>query len=150
VRYWLCTLLGLLICGAALVGVTWGIYHLIRTGTCASGGPYVSARPCPPGTGGHIGALIGGIFGSLVGMGIYAARGGGSVASGTVGLGLVMWALLFVLLAAGAMVGAFGPGADDRADSQTAAVILGVIFVPMGVAPLLLALFGRRFRPKSG
>src|SRR4051794_41316174 len=75
-RYWLCVLLGLAVCGASIVAVDWGLYHLTRTGTCASGGPYVSARPCPPGTGAHIVSLIGGVFGELLAGGIYAARGG--------------------------------------------------------------------------
>ena len=34
--------------------MTWALYHLVRTGTCASGGPYVSARPCPSDTGAKI------------------------------------------------------------------------------------------------
>src|SRR3954470_17607380 len=43
---------------AGLVGFGLGLYHLVKTGTCASGGPYVSARPCPSDTGLWIGALL--------------------------------------------------------------------------------------------
>jgi hypothetical protein len=61
-----------------LVGVAafaFGLYHLVKTGTCASGGPYVSARPCPSGTGAWVGSLIGGIFVFLIGGGVFATRG---------------------------------------------------------------------------
>jgi hypothetical protein len=61
-----------------LLGVaafSFGLYHLMKTGTCASGGPYVSARACPSGTGGWIASLIGGIFVFLIGGAVFAARG---------------------------------------------------------------------------
>jgi hypothetical protein len=61
---------------ASLLLMTWALYHLVRTGTCASGGPYVSARPCPSDTGAKILGLTGSIFTLLIGGGIYAARGG--------------------------------------------------------------------------
>ena len=100
-RYWALALGGLVLVGASLVAADWAIYHLARTGTCASGGPYVSARPCPPGTGGQIVALVGGIFGVLIGAGIYAMRGGGRRPS-PIGLGTVVWSLGF-LTSAGAV-----------------------------------------------
>ena len=142
-RYWTRTLIGLAICGAAIVAIDWALYELVRTGTCASGGPYVSARPCPPGTGLRIVALVGGIFGGLIGMGIYATRGEGLRPS-PVGLGAIMWALLFCTLAASAIVAAFGPANNDDAGARTAAIVLGVVFVPMGVAPVLFGVGGRR------
>ena len=138
-RYWMFALAGMLVCGASIVSIDWALYHLIRTGTCASGGPYVSARPCPPGTGGHIMALIGGIFGGLIGTAVFAARGAGDRKPARIGLPLAMWSLLFCTMAASALLGAFGPAADDRSDSKTAAVILGIIFFPMGLAPLPFA-----------
>src|SRR5207237_5167412 len=39
VKYWVVALIGLALCGASIVAIDWGLYHLIRTGTCASGGP---------------------------------------------------------------------------------------------------------------
>jgi hypothetical protein len=138
VKYWTRTLIGLAITLASLVAVNWGLYHLVRTGSCASGGPYVSARPCPPGTGGHIGALIGGIFGGLIGMAVYATRGDRG-RRGAVGLGLAIWSLGFVTIAASSLVAGFGPAADDRNDSKTGAIILAAIFVPLGLAPLPFA-----------
>jgi hypothetical protein len=133
------TLLGLAVAGAAIIAVDWGLYHLVRTGSCASGGPYVSARPCPPGTGGHILALVGGIFAGLFGIGLYAARGKGGRPS-RIGLGLIMWCLLFVTIPLAIALAAFGPAhSPNSSGAQITAVILGAIFIPMGLAPLAFA-----------
>ena len=59
IRYWSLSLLGMLVTLASLLVMTWALYHLVRTGTCASGGPYVSARPCPEGTAAKILGLTG-------------------------------------------------------------------------------------------
>jgi hypothetical protein len=143
-RYWLFMLGGLFVAGASIVLIDNGLFHLVRTGSCGSNGTYVSYRPCPPGTGAHILSLIGGIFGALIGIGLYAARGkrAGTVAS--IGFGLIMWSLLFVTIAGSVAYAAYGPGNTDNSGAKTTAVILGVIFIPMGLAPLLLALGGRR------
>jgi hypothetical protein len=143
VRYWLLTVSGLALAGASIVGIDWAIYHIVRTGSCASGGPYVSARPCPPGTGLQIAVLTGGIFGALIGGALYAARGRGGRPS-PVGIGAIMWALLFLGIAASVAYAAYGPAATDSPGSKTAALIIAVIFVPMGIAPLIAAPFGRR------
>jgi hypothetical protein len=143
VRYWAIALGGLLLVGASLVAADWAIYHLARTGTCASGGPYVSARQCPPGTGTHILALVGGIFGILIGAAIYAARGGGRRPS-PVGLGTVVWALGFLTSAGAVWLAAYGPANNDDAGARTAAIIIAAIFVPMALAPLFVARGGRR------
>ena len=142
-RYWLLVLSGLGLAGASIVGIDWAIYHLVRTGTCASGGPYVSARPCPPGTATQTLVLVGGIFGGLIGTALYAARGRGGRKS-PVGIGTIMWALLFLTIAASVGYAAYGPAATDTPGSKTAAVIIAVIFVPMGIAPLIAVPFGRR------
>jgi hypothetical protein len=142
-RYWTFTLVGLLVAGASIVAIDWGLYHLVRTGTCASGGPYVSARPCPPGTGTHIFALVAGVFAGLIGIGIYAARGKGGRPS-PIGLPGIMWALLFITLALATIVAAFGPANNDDDGARTAAVVLGVVFIPMGLAPLPIGIFRRR------
>jgi len=137
-------LIALAICGASIVAIDWGLYHLIRTGTCASGGPYVSARPCPPGTGLHILALILGIFGGLIGIGVFAARGrADSRHDSPVPLGLVMWSLLFCTIALSGLYAALGPAAGDDAPKGTA-IFLAALFIPMGLAPLPLGAMGRR------
>jgi hypothetical protein len=143
VRYWLFTIAGLLIAGAAIVAVDSGIYHLVRTGSCGSSNTYISTRPCPPGTGLHILSLIGGVFGGLIGIALYAARGPRASGS-TVGLGAIMWSLLFVTIPASIALAAFGPANNHSAGARATAIILGAVFVPMGLAPLPFALRGRR------
>jgi hypothetical protein len=140
-RYWVRVVLALAICALATVGIDWGIYHLVRTGSCGSSSTYVTYRPCPPGTGGHILALIGGIFGGLIGAGIWATRGPGGRPS-RVPLFLILWSLLFVTIAGSVAFAAYGPASNDSSGAQTTAIILGVIFIPMGLAPLPFALSG--------
>ena len=135
-RYWFFVLIGLAVCAACIVAIDWGMYHLMRTGTCASGGPYVSARPCPPGTGGHILALIGGVFASFIGMGLYAARGRSETRrESPYPLSLAMWSLLFCTLAGAGLYAVYGPAAPADAPKGTA-IFLAALFIPMGLAPI--------------
>ena len=66
---------GLALMVVGVVGFAICLYELVKTGTCASGGPYVSARPCPAGTGAYIGGVIGGVLVFLIGGAIFATRG---------------------------------------------------------------------------
>jgi putative oligomerization/nucleic acid binding protein/uncharacterized protein DUF3592 len=148
VRYWLCVIGGLLIAGASIVLIDIGIFHLVRTGTCGSTTHYgttYSARPCPPGTGLRIVGVVGGVFGTLLGIGLFAARGGQRIGS-TIGLGLIMWSLLFVTIPLSIAYAAFGPANKDSSGAKTTAIILSAVFIPMGLAPLPLALRGRKKR----
>ena len=145
IRYWSLSLLGMLVSLASLLLITWALYHLVRTGTCASGGPYVSARPCPEGTGAKILGLTGAIFALLIGGGLYAARGSRGHGA-TLGMGIVLWSLLFISLAAATFVAAFGPANNDDPGARTAAIVLAIVFLPMGILPLIGAVgfgFGR-------
>ena len=146
IKYWSLSLLGMLVSLAALLLITWALYHLVRTGTCASGGPYVSARPCPEGTGVKILGLTGAIFALLIGGGIYAARGSRGHGA-TLGMGIVLWSLLFISLAAATFVAAFGPANNDDPGARTAAIVLAIVFLPMAILPLIGAVgfgFGRK------
>jgi hypothetical protein len=149
VRYRLFALLGLAVCGASIVGIDWGMYHLMRTGTCASGGPYVSARPCPPGTALHILSLVGGIFGGFAGVGLFAARGRADERrESAYPLPLALWSLLFCTLAGAGLYAAFGPAAGKDAPTGTA-IFLAVLFIPMGLAPLPIGIGRRRKGPAA-
>ena len=66
---------GLALMVGGVAGFAFCLYELVKTGTCASGGPYVSARPCPAGTGAYIGGVIGGVFAFLIGGAMFASRG---------------------------------------------------------------------------
>ena len=100
------------------------IAHLMDTGTCASGGPYVSANPCPAGTGTRILLLTGAILVYVVAL-LFS------------GQGMFFYGLLFVVLSAVFIRGAL---TDDG--FAAAGWIVGVVFAVMGVVPMYLAVRG--------
>ena len=100
------------------------IAHLMDTGTCASGGPYVPANPCPEGTGTRILLLTAAILVYVVAL----------LFSGQM---LFFYGLLFVALSALFIRGAL---TDD--DFAAVGWIVGVVFAVMGIVPLYLALRG--------
>jgi hypothetical protein len=108
----------------ALVLACVELAHLMDTGTCASGGPYVSANPCPDGTGTRILLLVLAIF-------VYV------IALLVSGQGLLLYGLLFVTLSAIFLRGAL---TDDG--FAAAGWIVGVVFAVMGVVPICLAARG--------
>ncbi len=108
-------------------------------GACADGGPYVSAQSCPDGS---TPALLLGIFGLFLfgGIGaIYGSRLGGIWAAAP----LFAWSGLFLALGWNFLdYGLFNPPGDETVIWGW--LLCGVIFVAMGLAPLLggLAVFG--------
>ena len=109
---------------AALALACVELAKLMDTGTCASGGPYVSANPCPEGTGTQILLLMGAILVFVIAM----------LASGQ---GLFLFGLLFVALSAMFIRGAI---TDDN--FAAAGYIVGAIFAVMGVVPMFMAIRG--------
>jgi hypothetical protein len=117
-----------------VLGLTW--LNLVASsvlsvgGSCSSGGPYVSAAPCP---GGAWMAPVG-IFVALAGLGLYLLRR----PAGSPQLVLFAWPALFgslgiqFLRAAAAETGAYGWW------------LCGVVFLLMAAAPLALVLAGDR------
>ena len=75
--------LGLLLGLGALVAFDWALYEIVQTGTCASGGPYVSARQCPEGTGLRIAGVTAALPVGLLGCGLlsFSRRGNWRAAS---------------------------------------------------------------------
>jgi hypothetical protein len=69
------TFTGLALMIAGVGGLGYGIYRVVDIGTCASGGPYVSARPCPSNTGLFIAMITAGVFVFLIGGWVFAVRG---------------------------------------------------------------------------
>lgn len=136
------TVIGMLMIAAGVLLAAWALYELVRIGSCSSGGPYVSARECPPGTGLKIFAIMGGIFLTL----------GGAVVVPGVAIAGVAWGLGFTMLGAAFFVAAFGPAAPPEADSslQWVGGLVGGMFLLMGL-PGLFAIFGAgRGGGKSG
>ena len=108
-------------------------------GACADGGPYVSAQSCPDGS---TPALLLGIFGLFLFGGIaavYGIRLGGIWAAAP----LFAWSGLFLSLGWNFLdYGLFSPPGDETVIWSW--LFCGVIFVAMGLAPLVggLAVFG--------
>ena len=122
----------------------YSIYQFLQIGTCASGGPYVSARQCPSGTGIYFAGLFGGIILGLIAVGIYATRGTppdvaeGDYQGPRVSFGILAWSALFLGTAIVGIIavvhGNPGPGA------KTGGIIVAAVFIPMGAIPLLASL----------
>lgn len=69
------TITGLFLMVAGVGGLAYGIYRLVDIGTCASGGPYVSAHECPANTGLFVAMITVGVFVFLIGGWVFAGRG---------------------------------------------------------------------------
>jgi len=148
-RYWILGLGGIVVLAASLAAVGTGLYGLVLTGSCASGGPYVSARPCPEGTGLRIAMLVVGIFTTFLGVGLFAARGGMSAASGTLSatgrVALASWFLGFGALAAAFLYAGFGPEATDPTSGyKVFSALMGAMFLGVGSLSLLARKRGGR------
>jgi hypothetical protein len=97
---------------------------LMDIGTCASGGPYVSANPCPEGTGTRVLLLTAGLVVYVIAL----------MASGQ---GLFFYGLLFVALSATFIRG----GITDN-DFAGVGYSVGGLFAVMGLVPMFLAIRG--------
>jgi hypothetical protein len=129
------------------VAVGYGIYQLLGVGTCASGGPYVSARPCPAGIERLMFALIGGVLGLLLAAVIYARRGrppGSARPQTDAAVVIWFWTGLFWSLAAGSFLAVWGPDASPGPGAKTGGLIVGFMGLVMGAGGLLALKFSRR------
>jgi hypothetical protein len=151
-KFYVRSFLGLIIFFFAFVCFEWAIYHFLQIGTCSSGGPYISRRQCPSGTIVLFAAVFGGIILGLIGIGIYALRGrppdaDDSYQGPRVPFGILAWSLLFAGTAVVSLWAVVGPNADPGPGAKTGAIIVAIVFLPMGIIPLLLA--ARRDRSSS-
>ena len=73
--YWTKTAIGAALVLAGLGGAIYCVVELATIGTCASGGPYVSARECPPGTEWYAIGIFPGVISTLLGGWLLATRG---------------------------------------------------------------------------
>ena len=81
-HYWFRAGLGLALMLAGLGLEALSIVELASIGTCADGGAYVSARPCPSGTGLWIGGTFGGVVLFLAGLWVFSTRVGRGIKPG--------------------------------------------------------------------
>lgn len=147
------TIVGLALLVGAIVAISYSVYQLLGVGTCASGGPYVVARECPPGTERLALAIPVAVFVMLFGAFLYATRGrapGSNREPVGSALGLI-WAGLFLGIAFACFWGVWGPDADPGPGGKLGGLIVGFLFVPMGLAGLVPMIFAWRDRsPSSG
>jgi hypothetical protein len=141
VRYFLRTVIGLGLMVASFVALAYSVYQLLQVGTCASGGPYVPARQCPAGIERLGFAIPVAIFVILIGMVIYAGRGPapGSDRPPRPGMGLVLlWCGIFFGIAFACFWGVWGPDANPGPGGKLGGLIVGFLFVPMGIGGALM------------
>ena len=137
--YWLKLTIGAALFLGSIVLFNVKLLDLMQTGTCASGGPYVSARPCPPGTGTDIILLMASVLGGLVGAWIFALRGkrpdGRGRGGGTFSDGLLAWSVYFVGTGAYALYNVL---TDDSLaeDAKLGGFIVAGTFLLMGLPAL--------------
>jgi hypothetical protein len=140
VRYRLLTIASLLAFGATTWLFCVELTKLLDTGTCASGGPYVSARPCPEGTGTDALLLMVSILGFFVAVGIAGLRGrpsgGGGLGFGS--LVMIGWAIFFTGSGAVSLIHALTSDVIGD-DGKLGGIIVGATFLVMGVPVLLFA-----------
>jgi hypothetical protein len=140
--------LGMFVGGIVLFNVK--LVSLLETGTCASGNtPYQISQPCPSGTGTDILLLMAGIFGGLIGAGIFAFRGDppwdrdrplNSVSGFS--FGLFAWGFFFTATGATSLIASLTNQAiQDSSGGRLGGLIVGGTFLVMGVPALLLSLW---------
>jgi hypothetical protein len=146
-RYISRTLIGLGLFAFCWVVIAYSIFQLLSIGTCASGGPYVSARLCPPGTERVILALVGAIFLLFLAGFIYGTRGKAPGSDRPPNPGLIVlwfWTGLFWSLAVGAFLGVWGPEANPGPGGDVGGLIVGFMGLLMGAGGLFFVGFRRR------
>ncbi len=146
-RYVIRTLVGMALFAFCWVVIAYAINQLLQVGTCASGGPYVSARECPDGIERLMFSIFGAIIGLFVAIAIYAGRGAppGSERKPQNSLVIVwFWTGLFWSIAVGSFWAVWGPGADPGPGGTQGGLIVGFMGLIMGAGGLLAVGFGRR------
>ena len=151
-KYFLRTTIGLGLLIASIVAISYAVYQLLQIGTCASGGPYVIGRECPEGTE-WLGLTIPiSVFVMLFGAYLYATRGAppGSDNPGDGGYALALiWSGLFLGIAFACFWGVWGPDANPGPGGKTGGLIVGFLFVPLGLLGVLPMLAGARSRVRE-
>jgi hypothetical protein len=145
-KYWVRLILGLALFAAGVLAFEKGLYELMQTGTCASGGPYVSARPCPEGTFENALLLPAGIILGLIGVFIFALRGkrpGAREDAWRASAWLVGWAPFFIATGIVALLAGLDAHGPDASTARGTGIFLAALFIPMGLVPVIGAFLFR-------
>src|SRR3954453_15807857 len=130
--------------GIALFNVKLGLF--LPTGAPAPGNtPYQISQPCPSGTGTDILLLLAGIFGGLIGAGIFAFRGDPPWdrdrpinSAGSFSFGVFAWGLFFTATGATSLIASLTNQAiQDSSGGKLGGLIVGGTFIVMGLPVLL-------------
>ena len=132
-RYFLRTLIGLGLMIACATLMAYALYQLLQIGTCASGGPYVSARECPTGTERLALAFFPAVIGLMAGAVVYGGRGDPS-GGRRVNAWILLWCLIFLGLSFASFWGVWGPDANPGPGGKTGGLIVAFLFAVMGLA----------------
>ncbi len=138
-KYFLRTVIGLGLMVLCATLMAYALYQLLQVGTCASGGPYVSARECPAGTERLAIVFFPAIIGLMIGAALYGGRGTppGSEGGGLrVNAWILLWCLIFLGLSFAAFWGVWGPDANPGPGGKEGGLIVAFLFVLMGGAAL--------------
>jgi hypothetical protein len=139
--------LGLFFGGLILANVK--LVSLLETGTCASGNtPYQIAQPCPSGTGTDILILMGSIFATLIGIGLFAYRGDPPWdknrpinLDSDFSFPAFAWGIAFTGTGAASLIAALtNEAVKQNAGSKLGALIVGGVFLVMGLPVLFVSL----------
>ncbi len=145
-KYVIRAFLGLGLMALSITSASYALYQFLQIGTCASGGPYVSARECPDDIEGLFFLMIGGIFLAFIATGIYAFRGeppgGGGKRSAAAPI--VMWCGLFLGMSFASFWGVWGPDANPGPGGKEGGLIVAFLFAVMGAAALPFIFSGKR------
>ena len=151
--YWVKAVLGLALLWGGIAAFCYGLYELMNIGTCASGGPYVSARECPEGTFETALLLPGGLIVAGIGVVVFMLRGrrpGAADDAWRANGWLVGWAPLFIGSGVVALVAGLGSDAPDADSAKWVGIFLAVMFIPMGLVPVVWEFTGARRLRRAG
>ena len=118
--------IGIVVMVVGLGFFAWGLDNVLTIGTCASGGPFEIARPCPEGAGGYVAALAAGSVAAIVG--------------GIVGAPFLATPIIFTVIG----VTSIQNGVRDTGSDQTFAYAFGGGFLAFGLVMLVGAIALRR------
>jgi hypothetical protein len=137
--YWIKAILGLALFLAGLAAMEYAVWELMSIGTCASGGPYVSARECPEGTVGKALLIPAGLIVGGIGIVVFALRGqrpGAADDARRLSAIVLGWSALFLATGITILVGGFSSDAPDADNAKLTGIIIAAFFIPMGLVPL--------------